>query len=144
MDRVQPLSNDVSERTVILTIWRRGAGGAPQLLQYPCPAGQSGSTWKGSHGKHGEQLQFLMRKPWKPSLLADIGVFISSVGLITCARALFSFFFYLTPWSGLQDLSSLIRNWSSVLCSGMQSLNQWTTREVPFSPFFYPFLDSGG
>ena len=35
----------------------------------------------------------------------------------------------------MQDLSSLTRNWTHAPCSGSQSLNHWTTREVPGTLF---------
>ena len=34
------------------------------------------------------------------------------------------------------DLSSLTRNWTYIPCVGRQSLNHWTTREVPLSALF--------
>ena len=37
---------------------------------------------------------------------------------------------------GMWDLSSLTRNWTRIPYIGRQSLNHWTTREVPFSYFW--------
>ena len=45
------------------------------------------------------------------------------------------FFSFLTALRGMWDLSSLTRNQTCVPCVGRWSLNQWTTREVPPSPF---------
>ena len=36
------------------------------------------------------------------------------------------------PW-GMQDLSSLTRDWSCTPCIGRQSLNHWTAKEVPIA-----------
>ena len=42
-----------------------------------------------------------------------------------------AFLFVLRALCGMQDLSSLTRSQTHSLCNGRQSLNQWTTREVP-------------
>ena len=45
------------------------------------------------------------------------------------------FFNFLTALRGTWDLSSLTSNQTCAPCIGRWSLNQWTTREVPPSPF---------
>ena len=41
-------------------------------------------------------------------------------------------FYVLVFWlQGMQDLSSWTRDQTLILCNGRQSLNHWTTREVP-------------
>ena len=45
------------------------------------------------------------------------------------------FFSFLTALRGMWDLSSLTRNQTHAPCVGRWSLNQWTTREAPPSPF---------
>ena len=45
------------------------------------------------------------------------------------------FFNFLTALRGMWYLSSLTRNQTCAPCIGRWSLNQWTTREVPPSPF---------
>ena len=41
------------------------------------------------------------------------------------------FFFFLAVMCGMRDLSSLTRDWTQDPALELQSLNQWTTREVP-------------
>ena len=37
-----------------------------------------------------------------------------------------------SPWpQGMWDLNSVIKDWTFISCIGRQSLNHWTTREVP-------------
>ena len=57
-----------------------------------------------------------------------------------------AFLFVLRALCGMQDLSSLTRSQTHSLCNGRQSLNQWTTREVPSLTINYYetlFLGSG-
>ena len=44
-------------------------------------------------------------------------------------------FYFLTALKGMWDLSSLTRNQTRAPCIGRWSLNQWTARGVPPSPF---------
>ena len=49
------------------------------------------------------------------------------------ARTVLLFFFLVVPHS-MWDLSSLIRDQTLVFCIGRQSLNHWSTREIPLGP----------
>ena len=58
-------------------------------------------------------------------------VFIEFVTILLPFYALgFFFFFWL---QSMWELSSLTRDWTRTPCVGRQSLNHWTTREVPIS-----------
>ena len=59
--------------------------------------------------------------------------------LLNLLQYCFCFMFW---FFGLWDLSSLTRDQTHTLCIGRQSLNHWTSREVPL--FVYTSLDSLG
>ena len=48
-------------------------------------------------------------------------------------------FILVVPCS-LRDLSSLTRDWTQAVAVKTLSPNHWTTRELPFSLIFYPFV----
>ena len=78
---------------------------------------------------------FTTEPPGKPHFLyvEHFEVFIEFVTI------LFLFYVLVTWLWGLWDItSSLTRNWTWTRCLEKESLNHWTTREVPeFSPFYY-------
>ena len=55
--------------------------------------------------------------------------------LLNLLQYCFCFTFWFIWPCDMWDLSSPTRNWTCTPCTGRQSLNHWTTREVPLSAF---------
>ena len=83
------------------------------------------------------------RGAWRATVMGLQRLSKLIVDLQQCVYLFNCFLFLATP-CGMWDLSSLTRLQTHIPCVGRQSLNHWTTREVPtvclyffFSIYFY-------